>query len=422
LKNLFVSAFLLIIFWALYAALGTALASTTIFHYMDAMFGTDVERVVYDLTAPGSDHSYTTMHPLFVLFFNPIGCVLAAALSSKVNAAVVLNSFVGGLCVAATRVFFRKAGLRELYAVAFAAALGLSSAHLFFGVVPETWIFTALSLILLFLLSVTRPGKLAWFIPAGVFSLGILTTNLSQVLIAYGASLGRKRGFGSALKKVATLAVSVLAIGAALSFLQKLLYPSARLFFLPASWGDSLSWYLWRLVQPAQLGLRALKLIGYYFLFNVFAPGLKIGTITSGKALVPDIPYVSFDAGRVGVLFFAGAAVWFALGGLALYTYIKRFKGRPRVLDGLVLCGLFNFILFTYYGSGEVFIYTPAWTFLVLAGLAVSLRPVLQARGKAARLLGALVVALPVLELANNLLFLRKLITVYDAALLPLAW
>lgn len=421
-RNLLVSASLLIIFWALYAALGTALASTTVLNYMDAIFGADVERVVYDLTTRGSDHSYTTMHPLFVLFFNPIGYLLASALSSKANAAVILNSFVGGLCVVAARAFFRKAGLKELHAVAFAAALGLSSAHLFFGSVPETWIFTALGLILLFLLVVVRPGRLGWFVPAGVFSLGILTTNFFQGLIAYGSSFARKLPLGAALKKLVSYAASVLVTTAALSFLQNLLYPSSRLFFLPSSWGDSLTWYLWRLGQPAQLGVRALRLVGYYFLFNLFAPGLKAGTITSGKALVPDIPYVSFDVGSVSVLFFAGAAAWFALAGLALYAYIKRFKERPPVLDGLVACGLFNFILFTYYGSRELFIYTPAWTFLVLAWLAVSLRPVLAVPGKAARLLGALIVALPVLELANNLLFFRKIIDIYDAALPPLAW
>ena len=198
-RNLVVSASLLVGFWALYAVLGMSLAYTTVFNYMDAMFGADVERVVYDLTALGSDHSYTTMHPLFVLFFNPIGYLLAAALASKVNAAVILNSFFGGLCVVGARAFFRKAGLRELHAVAFAAALGLSAAHMFFGAVPETWIFTAFSLILLFLLSWTRPGMLAWCIPAGVFSLGLLTTNFFQSVIAFFSGLGRKTPRGVAL-------------------------------------------------------------------------------------------------------------------------------------------------------------------------------------------------------------------------------
>jgi hypothetical protein len=422
LRNLVISASLLVVFWALYAALGMALASTTVFNYMDAIFGVDVERVVYDLTAWGGDHSYTTMHPLFVLFFNPIGYLLAAALSSQVKAAVIINSLFGGLCVVAARAFFRKAGLREFHAVAFAAALGLSAAHMFFGPVPETWIFTAFSLILLFLLSLTRPGMLAWFVPAGVFSLGVLTTNFFQALIAYFSGLGRKTARGLVLKKLVAFAASVVAAGAALSFLQRALYPSARLFFLPTSWGDSLPWYLWRLCEPAGLAFRALRLVGYHFLFNVFAPGLKVGTITSGKALVPDIPYVSFDVGSVGVLFLAGAVVWLTLVASALYAYIKRFKSRPRVLDGLALCVAFNFVLFMYYGSGELFIYTPAWTFFVLAWLAVSLRPVLEAPGKAGRLLSVFIVALPILELANNLVFVRKVIAVYDAALLPLAW
>jgi hypothetical protein len=416
------SAFLLMAFWGLYAALGLALASTTVFNYMDVLFGTDVERVVYDLTALGSDHAYTTVHPLFVLFFNPIGFLLAAVLSSKITAAVAINSFFGGLCVAGAHAFFRNAGLKEFHAVAFSVALGLSSAHLFFGSVPETWTFTAFSLIVLFLLSVLRPGRLAWFVPAGVFSLGILPTNFFQGLIVYFSSLWRRSAFGVTLKKLAAFAASVLLAGAALSYLQRGLYPSSRLFFLPGSWRDSLTWYLWRLGEPAEVVIRALRLIGYYFLFNIFAPGLDVTTVTSGKALIPDIPHVSFDIGSGGVLFFACSAMWLALVVLALYAYVRWFRNRPPVLDGLVLCGIFNFVLFTYYGSGELFIYTPAWTFLVLAWLALSLRPMLSARRKIGRVVNALVVALPLLELVTNLLFFRKIIAVYKTGLLPLAW
>ena len=421
-KSLVINVSLLIIFWALYAALGLALASTTVFNYMDVLFGTDVERVVYDLTALGSDHSYTTMHPLFVLFFNPIGFLLAAVLSSKIKAAVLINSFFGGLCVVAAHAFFRKAGLKKFHAVAFSVALGLSSAHLFFGSVPETWIFTAFSLIVLFLVSVFRPGRLAYFVPAGVFSLGILPTNFFQGLIVYFSSLWGRSGFGVTLKKLAAFAASVLLVGAALSYLQKALYPSSRLFFLPGSWGDSLTWYLWRLGEPAEVVFRALRLIGYYFLFNIFAPAFDVRAATSGKALIPDIPYVSFDIGSVDVLFFACSAIWLALVISALYAYVRWFRHRPPILDGLVLCGVFNFILFTYYGSRELFLYTPAWTFLVLAWLALSLQPMLAARRKTARVVNALVVALPLLELVTNLLFFRKVIAVYKAGLLPLAW
>jgi len=417
-----VSALLLLLFWGLYAVLGLGLASTTVFNYLDALFGADVERVVYDLTALGADHSYTTMHPLFVLLFNPAGLMLAGALSSAARAAVILNSLCGALCVVAARAFFRKVGLRELHAVAFAAALGLSAAHVFFGAVPETWVFTAFSLILLFLLSATRPGRLAWFIPAGIFSLGILTTNFFQGLIIFFSSLGRKAAAGVKLKKLAAFAASVLAGAAALSFLQRAMYPSARLFFLPASWGDSLTWYVWRLGHPLEVALRALWLLSYFFLFDVFAPGVEVGTVPSGKALLPDIPYISMDVGSAGALFYAGGTVWLVLVAAAIFFYIKKFKNRPPVSDGLALCAAFNFILFTYYGGRELFLYTPAWTFLVLAWLAVSLRPALEARGKAARLLSALIVALPLLELANNVLFFRKIIAVYDAGLLPLAW
>jgi hypothetical protein len=55
-------------------------ASTTVFNYVGPLFGTDVERVLCDLIAPGSDHSHTAIHALFVLFFDRLGSLLAAAL------------------------------------------------------------------------------------------------------------------------------------------------------------------------------------------------------------------------------------------------------------------------------------------------------------------------------------------------------
>lgn len=409
-------------FWGLYLYLGLSLSATTIFNYMDPLLGADVERVVYDLTAPGAYHGYTAVHPLFVLFFNPIGAVLAEALGSKVTAAVCLTSFIGALCVVVAHEFFRRAGVGVFNAVVYAAILGVSSAHIFFASVPETWIFAAIGLILVFTASSLYPGRAGPLIPAGVFSFAILIPNIFQGVIVHAVNIWKSKSLKGTLAKSCFFVGAVLLCSSALSLLQKALYPSSQLFFLPNVLYVRLTGYLWRFDQPAEVVLRIPRLLAYVFGFNFFAPKLSVTPGPSHKVCIPDIPYVAFNEQAFHAFGVIAGVFWLVLLAWGGFNFFRFRREWTPILTALFLWVLFNLFFFTIYGSCELFIYSPNSTFAVLAWLALSSHGHYSAKGKISRIYSGLLVAFLAFEALNNGRFFFELISIYKISLLPMPW
>ena len=114
-------------FGAIYLVFGLTLAATTVFHYNDALFGADSDRVLWDLTVRGCAHVRTAFHPVFLLLLNPLGLFLPAVFRSHDAAAVTLTAAAGAGWVALTFRYLLKAGLTTAGAALYASILGFSA-------------------------------------------------------------------------------------------------------------------------------------------------------------------------------------------------------------------------------------------------------------------------------------------------------
>jgi len=387
---------------------------------MDALLDADVERVVYDLTAPAADHGDTAVHPLFVLLFNPIGAVLAEALGSYATAAVCLTSFTGALCVVLAYEFFIRAGVRVFNAVVYAAILGVSSAHIFFASVPETWIFAAFGLILVFMAPSLYRGRTELLIPAGVFSFGITITNIFQGVIVYAANIWKTKSFKVVLGRSCFFVGAVLFCTSALSLLQKALYPSSQLFFLPNILYIRLIGYLWRFHHPAEFILRGPRLFAYIFGFNFVAPELSVTPGPSYKVCAPDILYVGFNEHAFHAFGVIAAILWLGLLAWGGFNFFRLRRERTPIVTALFLWTLFNLFFFIIYGSGGLFIYSPSSTFAVLAWVALSSHEYYGPKGKIPKIYTALAVVFLTFEALNNGRFFFNVISIYKTSLLAM--
>jgi hypothetical protein len=275
---------------------------------------------------------------------------------------------------------------------------------------------------LLFLLLASRPGKLRYFVPAGIFALGTLTTNVFHVVATYAAGLfGKERG-RALWGKLAAYVGAVLSGAVALSLVQRWIFPRAKLFFLPASWTDSLTWYSWRLGKPAELPVRLAKLLAYHFVYNFAAPGVKVSAVPAGKALVPEIPYVGVDPLSYDALGLVAAALGIVLASAAAASFFKNKVYRDNLARALIIVGVLGFLMFGYYGSGELFVYTPMWTFVVLAGGALSAEPFFRRGRRGGRVATAALVVFAGLQLVNNLRFFYGVVDVFQRGLPSMNW
>jgi hypothetical protein len=399
----------LLLVWAVYLGVGLSFATTAALREMDLLFNADVPRVIGDLTLVESKHYRTKVHPLFVLLLNPLGATLTLITRSPLLSALLLSSLAGALCVLLARAFFERMGVGPPRSLLYSALLGASATHLVFGPVPETFVFAALSLVLLYLLAARHPGSLDYFVPAGVFALGMVTTNFVQSVVVFAFSASRGRLSRPVLRKLLAFGSLVLAWSAGLSMLQGVIYPSSVPFFLPDAYQEDLR-YLAPLDEPGALAERATRLLAHLFLYNLVAPAPHVWRTTTREG-----PWVSFDAPAEPMsdpLFLIASGVWLFLLLWGLQRFLTRNDPWRPIQNSLAVCLLLNFFLHLVYGN-DLFLYSANWTFLLVAWAALSLHPIEHAGGTAQRLRDMLLVSFLMLEVLNNGRFLGRLLQIY---------
>jgi hypothetical protein len=405
---------LFILFHVLYGSLGFLLARTSAFDTYDILFEIDTPRSVDDFARFHGGHDRTSVHPIFVLLVNPLGSLTALALGSPVAAAILLNSSFGAASVALAFLLFRRFTGDDFNATLLSLALGLSASHLVCGTIPGATGLAACTLLLahvVFLGSLekerARPGP--WIL-VGILCMGVTTTNLAQPLILLcivvlsATSRGTER---SLVGSIAAFVIPVVFGTAVLAVVQKVIYPSSRVFFTLRAFTRELPFAsLWIVEQPFIVIGRVLR---HFFLIDVVAPLPTLFSI--GKKAIPAVTFTtSRDWLGIGWL---AAVLWLAWLAVAV-TQIPRLERRERLFVlGTTLCLAFNLGLHAFYGVGEkgsieLLLYSGHFTFLTVGFGAVTL---LRRRW------GPRLVLAPTIVLigANNLLVMASIIGVYAA-------
>lgn len=405
---------LFVLFHALYGSLGFLLARTSAFDTYDILFEIDTPRSVDDFARFHGGHDRTSVHPIFVLLVNPVGSLTALVLGSRVAAAILLNSLFGASGVALAFLLFRRFTGDDFNAILLSLALGFSASHLVCGIVPSATALAACTLLLahvIFLASLKRgQARMGTWILVGILCMGVTTTNLAQPLILLCivvlSSAGRdaNRSFP---RSIVAFAIPVVFGTAVLALVQKMIYPSSRVFFTLRAFTRELPFAsLWIVEQPFVVIGRVLK---HFFLIDVVAPLPALSSI--GDKVIPAVTFTtSRDWLGVGWL---GAVLWLAWLAVAI-TQIPRLERRELLFAlGITLCLAFNLGLHSFYGVGEkgnieLLLYSGHFTFLTVAFGAVTL---LRRRW------GPRLVLIPMIVLigANNLLVMASIIGVYAA-------
>ena len=157
--------------------------------YYDIMFDFDIPRIFEDLTLINGNHYRTSVHPLFVIMFQPLVLFFTMILKDAKLVVVLLQSFL-----TAANIFTKTLGkitknknLKILLTFMFI----FSWPELIFGSAIETYIYAQFFLIILWLYAFMRLDKklnLYDYILLGVLgvtSLGVTLTNVVQNFFSY---------------------------------------------------------------------------------------------------------------------------------------------------------------------------------------------------------------------------------------------
>jgi len=393
-------------FFALYVGWGLAfhLRSPRLFYYLDEAFDADIPSRIMDLTRPQGPHLRTQFHPLFVLLLNPLGFAVRAGLrllgveASGRVAAIALCAAAGGGGVAIFSVLLRGLGLASLRVVLWSLVFGLSASQFVFGSLPESWIFSGLSLLVLFALGTRPRPPRDGLVVAGTAAFGMAVTNLAAAVLVRARWLVSEGRVGRLVGGLARYLLLVLLATALLSALQSVVYPGASPFYRadPLAREDRQSF-----VRNFELAERTGDLLAHLFFFDLTAPRLLV-TETGTPRTTVDFPDPSLAALRPeGAVH---AVLWTALLFLAGWGLLRMREPLPLAL---LLWLALQAALHLAFGT-SLFLYSCQWTFAVVALVAVG-----TDRLSPPRALDASLLALVGLQALANTAFLLEILRVF---------
>jgi hypothetical protein len=418
---------LVLLAFSAYCPLGLSLSAKGAFAGYDHVFDADPNRAIEDLAGGGCTFEVATArHPLFVVFFAPWGALLNHVTGSKVVSAVLMNAMFGGLLVGLFYVFLRVLELGSALAMGFTVILAASASSLVFGSVPDTFVFSAFALLLLFTIDAWTPNEkrfLLAFVPASIFAVGITSLNVVAcfiiVALRYRSYLGQRRNELKpfVIRGLAAAGSAIVAF-AALLLVQKVIYPST---FAPSTDSDLRNLIEENVSVPFADGSVGVleKTLPFYFRDNVISPGLSAEF--QGTDPVPFVwPYNytvdAFEsAGRIAQynIRFVTRTCYALLIGTWLYLLIKTPAHGDKTLLALSAYFLFTALFHLFYGSSQVYVYSAHYTFAWIALLAIPMKNVAELPQSGRRFAYAALAGFLTFLLVNNAVFAYKLVTVF---------
>ncbi len=345
------------------------------FDNTDNYFDTDSMDWINRLTADVRDLMVMRpVHPFAFLVFRPLTWLLSIPLNgNKFYAALLLNSMLGGACILLTWLFFKKRTKNSTFALLIAALLGLSNSHLTLSVFLESYMFSAVALLLFLFLLQQDEKKLTYLVPAGLLSFGITMTNFAQTCVLFFMINPR-------LKTIFKYIVLVLGLALVLAYVQHVLYPSSAPFYVPSSYSQE-KYYRFNILEADTRSViaRANVFARSISLFSVVAPRPLILREETGCDFPCSMVYYYTSRGEYFISSYIGFGnivvyAWFLLMLIAGGWFIVKFIKSPRssaLSVALLINILFNFILHMNYGDDPM-LYSPDWTYAVVIFLGIS--------------------------------------------------
>lgn len=342
---------------------------------VDNLFDADVGSWMRRISSPDvRDFEMRGPHPFTYFIFQPFGRFLNLFTQDPTFSAILFNALAGGACVFLMWLFVKGKFGSRTYAFLMASLLGLTSAHFFFGSVIETYIYSALALLLFFLLVGTGNASASALTLAGVLTFGITLTNFVQTLI--GFVIARPR-----LREIIRFAGWALSISLLLTYLHAYIYPASKLFFLVPDVENESKFLSGINGQPDWYIVgRLMYLTRTILLYSVIAPKVFILTAEVGSTIPefrfyrisPGIFHQTDYDGLGQILIIVWALALAVSGAVFLWKLIRERKAELPL--AFALCILFNFAIHVNYGQ-ELFLYSPDWTYALILFAAFGLAP-----------------------------------------------
>jgi hypothetical protein len=328
----------------------------------DVWFGSDIPTVFGNITSFNSDFGRNNKHPLFPLFVFPLVFGLGKLLHLEPISAVRLVVIgVAVLWIGSLYALFRCMGCQRLDATLFSILGGVSSASVFWLVIPESFSFGSLTILLgLIFVTLTQyhPFSSVWYVVVNLLTVSITITNL---MVGIFTTFVNHRW-----RKALQIIVGALLLATGLWILQRIAFTNSGFPFQPGTFiGEK------KFISAPAGGGGILAVMSSFFYQTLVMPATQL----LDSPIRPDwiklapnnlAPASGGFWGTVAVIAWTGLL---CLGVWSFFTTKQHLK--LRIVLGLSLAA--QLFMHSIYGVEETFIYALHFAPFLLALAAFSL-------------------------------------------------
>ncbi len=306
------------------------------------------------------------VHPLILLISVPAGKILEWIFGSYLEGMAVFAAGAGAAAATGVFLLLRQVTGRISSATAIAVFFGVSMSQMIHGGIADTYELVILSLLPTYALTIwclrDEKLRLPYWIGAGLCAFSITITSTLQTALCMAVVLFATRRKGSRLGPFLKMVALVTMIGTALSLLQWLLIPDAKLYYLPETFEREMRYT--SMVAIERPGLVLSELFKTFFLFSWVGQMPRDTLYEAGTRV--NIVYYKVGL-QYGFLAWSAVLLWLGLWTRGVVRNLRD-KSSRRVFLAAALCVLANIAIHSVYGTRELFLYSPHFTtaFLLL--------------------------------------------------------
>ncbi|PSN15124.1 hypothetical protein C7293_08685 [filamentous cyanobacterium CCT1] len=318
----------------------------TDFYAQDVWFGSDIPTVFGNITSVESDFGRNNKHPLFPLIVFPLVFLLSKILSlDPLSAVRVLIVIVSIVWIGSMYFLLRLMDCHRIDAILFSLLGGVSTASIFWLVVPESFSFGSITILLGLIFAVfAQQQQLSdmWFVAVNIITVSVTITN-SMVGI-FATIINRH------WKKVLQIGTVSLLLATGMWIVQRIIFTNAGFPFQPGTFIGEKKF----MATPQQSNLWGV-LVSFFYQTMVMPETQLLSSADRPDWIIlePNI----FSPASGGLWGAIAVFSWTGLLGLGLWGFFTTKRHlKFRIVLGLTLIA--QILMHSIYGVEETFIYS----------------------------------------------------------------
>lgn len=361
-------------------------------------FESDNTRVINDASEPLIEHSRLTVHPLYVIFVEPIFFLINGLTQNKMLALIILSALISSLSVVFVYKIFSLFHKENNFKVILSLIYLFSISNYIYTSCIEIYNLAALFLILLWYYFLKKlknnnldKKALICLIILGLFSLAFTITNFFIFLIIIFVLFISKK---INLKKALLIPLCTLVLLAGFNYFQNLVWGNT-----PILWEGNFNNEK-EYTDDLPLNIKVQNVLKEDYLNPLIASNIFI-KVNHGLKYTYNSYYLSFANPN-----FIKIILMVTFYALMLILLWRNFKRSLYINIGLLLSLLFNSLLHLIYGNDCAFLYTLHFLYLIILTFGINLAH--EKNNDFKKFISKFLIIFLIVEIiANNLVFLK---------------